>query len=95
MGGFTARALAVNRKGDIAGWFLVFEPDIVRHAFLRSADGTVIDLGVLGGRFSDARDVNDDGVVVGESTIESLPRPASVNHASVWSGFRASAVASC
>lgn len=58
---------AINDSGFIAG--TTDTPNAMRHAFRRSPDGTMIDLGTLGGKFSDAIAINSAGWVVGSSTI--------------------------
>jgi len=67
----------INDLGWVVGWTDFFSP---QHGFLH--DGTnLIDLGTLGGTFSDANDVNNAGQVVGDA---STPAPDDDSHAAVW-----------
>jgi probable HAF family extracellular repeat protein len=67
----------INDLGWVVGWTDFFS---VQHAFLH--DGTdLIDLGTLGGTYSDANDVNNAGQVVGDA---STPFPEDDSHAAVW-----------
>jgi len=71
-GADSSAAYAVNDKGDIAG-------AAGSHAALWS-EGTIHDLGTLGGDWSEARAVNSLGQVAGVSATERGP------HAFFWSG---------
>lgn len=68
----------MNDLGWVVGWTDQFAP---QHAFLW--DGTqLIDLGTLGGTYSDGHDVNDAGQVVGSA---STPIPqGDDSHAMIW-----------
>ena len=66
LGGNESEALAVNRRGQVAGHSRVGGGGgIEKHAFLIPEPGTMVDLGSLGGAMSVAHDVNDAGAVVG------------------------------
>jgi probable HAF family extracellular repeat protein len=70
----------VNDAGQIVGW----EADTSsrRHAFLRYTNGTIKDLGNLGGTDdTDATAINNNGVVVGTSTLASGDP-----HGYMWNG---------
>ncbi len=60
------QAFAINADGLVAGQAVV--RDDTAHAVLFRPDGTLLDLGTLGGRFSTAYALNDAGVVVGTAT---------------------------
>lgn len=64
--GYPSQALAINQDGQIVGYS---EATGYQHATLWD-HGTEIDLGTLGGYGSIARDINDQGQVVGESVTE-------------------------
>ncbi len=68
-----ARAFAINDRGQVVG-----VGGLNNHAFLWQ-DGTMADLGTLGG-WSEAYGINDRGQVVGTSTTASGP----VSHAFLW-----------
>lgn len=57
-------ATALNNAGDVQGIASTKNGGV---AFLRRADGTVIDLGTFGGRFSNSYHLDDDGRAVGEA----------------------------
>jgi probable HAF family extracellular repeat protein len=63
-------AHAINRLGEIVGESSTNSDASVIHAVLWEADGTKIDLGVLGGNYSSANAINSSGIVVGESSVE-------------------------
>ncbi|HXL06107.1 MAG TPA: hypothetical protein VN964_04215 [Gemmatimonadales bacterium] len=64
LGGNESEALAVNRRGQVAGHSRgAVAP--AKHAFAIVEPGTMIDLGTLGGATSIAHDLNENGAVVG------------------------------
>jgi len=73
-------ANGLNNPGQIVGAAFV-SASSQTHAFF--LDGSVmIDLKTLGGNFSDARDLNDTGYVVGWSYVD--PNPTSPRRAFIW-----------
>jgi probable HAF family extracellular repeat protein len=79
LGGPNSKATAINASGDVVGFSDTLN-DSASHAFLWTArDGVMHDLGTLGGSFSTANAISDDGVVVGESETAS-----GVRHAFMW-----------
>src|SRR5213080_4303909 len=70
-------ASAVNEAGQVVGWSQGSYPDPI-HAFLWE-NGTMTDLGTLGGSTARAYDINDKGQVVGVSSTSS-----GLNHAFLW-----------
>jgi probable HAF family extracellular repeat protein len=64
--GYSA-AYAINLHGQIAGDSQI--TTYSQHAVLFSTDGSIQDLGTLGGPVSDARDVNDLGQAVGHAAL--------------------------
>jgi probable HAF family extracellular repeat protein len=70
----------INSGGLIVGGSLVEDSgDSVSHAFLANATLNLTDLGSLGGVYSYAWDINDQGQVTGESSNNSLDV-----HAFIW-----------
>jgi len=96
LGGASSGAVAINERGQVVG------SSRTRHAvdttgaydyFVTRAflweEGTMRDLGTLGGRRSAALDVNDRGQVVGWSTVKSTYRNGEpVRHAFLYEGRR-------
>ena len=80
LGGNESEALAVNRRGQVAGHSRIGGA-VVKHAFLIPDPGRMVDLGSLGGAgtTSIGHDVNDEGAVVGLAET-STGRP----HAFLW-----------
>jgi probable HAF family extracellular repeat protein len=74
-----AFAVFVNDRGQVAGISLIDTTDPFSHAFLWQ-NGTMQDLGTLGGNFSQPNYLNNQGQVVGIST---LARDA-VTHPYLW-----------
>ena len=62
--GFGGGARAINDFGIVAGW--VYDSNYKEHAAMWDRSG-VHDLGTLGGLVSWANDINNDGVIVGQS----------------------------
>lgn len=77
----SSQALAINPTGDVVGWSTVPVPSTGngRRAVLWR-DGTIIDLGTLGGTFSVAYGINPDGVIAGAAA----PPEDFFLHAFVW-----------
>jgi probable HAF family extracellular repeat protein len=74
-------ANSINDAGQVAGGATVVAGgDVAHHAYVWDA-GTMIDLGELGGGYSEARDLNNSGVAVGWSYTPSFEL-----HAFVWDG---------
>lgn len=61
-----ADAFGINGLGQVVGRGLL-APPVRRHAVFWPNPSTVLDLGTLGGDNSEAFDINDDGLVVGQS----------------------------
>ena len=87
LGGNQALASRINNYGQIVGWSTISGyvwPD-GSHATIWTEDGEIKDLGVLSGDpqgNSMARDINDQGQVVGQTDID--PRPLFTWHAFLW-----------
>ena len=65
-----SRALAVNSLGQIVGVSsatLFGPPEFPEHAFWYSC-GRMVDLGTLGGLYSAARSISDDGLIAGQAS---------------------------
>ena len=76
-GGYSSTANSINNRGWIVGAADTTIPDPTgtigpteNHAFLRTVDGTLQDLGTLGGPNSHALSINDKGVIVGWSQVD-------------------------
>lgn len=74
-GGFS-EARGINAKGDVVG-FASLGTDGELHAVLWR-DGTIIDLGTLGGKSSYANAINDNGIIVGWSDTKNGKQVATV-----------------
>lgn len=89
-GGMGYAPMAINDKGAIAGYNTDSVPP---GAFVRQPDGTKIELGTLGGRWSGTADINNNGWVVGTGLIAQQREVCTpwgcqmedVPHAYVWS----------
>lgn len=82
LGGAATKAIALNARGDVTGGSLT-PGNLSEHAFL-FADGTLRDLGPMGGVHSAGYDVNDAGAVTGEVAFAD-----GHSHAFVYSNGRA------
>ena len=80
-GTFRSTATAVNDAGQVAGWASLSDENTF-HAFLWS-NGSMTDLGTLGGTHSFANGLNNSGQVVGHSWL-----PSGGEDAFLWSGGR-------
>jgi probable HAF family extracellular repeat protein len=80
LGGPRSQATGINGAGDVVGNSTV-SPPFVDHAVVWWRDGTVTDIGTMGGNTS-ARSINDVGEVAGFGQ----PCPACQPHAFYWSG---------
>lgn len=61
----SSTATAINNAGVIAGYSGTQSG--YEHAFVKDADGTMLDLGTLGGNSSQANGINDKGQITGSS----------------------------
>ena len=77
LGNLTGSAQAINSRGQIVGGYQAANSAIT-HAFLWDR-GQVMDLGTLGGTYSQATAINDNGQVVGEAVA-----PDQLRHAFIW-----------
>ena len=73
-------AAVINNRGQAVGTSRL--PDGQSRAFLWE-DGTLTDLGTLGGNYSSANSINDRGRIIGGSNTTSTPGKAYL-HAFVW-----------
>ena len=76
-----SNAKSINARGDVIG---TANTAAGMRAFFKPKNGTAIDLGTLGGPFSEPHGVSENGHVVGLSGIITPSR----YHAFVWSGKR-------
>ncbi len=65
----TPYATAINNNGDIVGWANSY--DYAKNAAFVYRDGTLVNIGGLGGSYTQAHDINDSGQVVGFSQTNS------------------------
>jgi probable HAF family extracellular repeat protein len=81
-GNNTSAALAINDKGEIAGWAYSGNPASTYHPFIINADHTKFtDLGTLGGSNGQAIGINEAGQVVGSADTADGQRHAFVTDA--------------
>ena len=89
----TVHPRAMNNQGQVVGYMdVVVQGFSVTHAFLYS-NGTITDLGTLGGKNSQATAINNSGIVVGwsETGSTATPIPGSINAYTISHAFRYSA----
>lgn len=82
LGPYTVRD--INDKGQMAG---AYYPSGKTHAMMLLSDGTITDLGTLGGNFtnSEAYGINENGQIVGASWYFTMSNPAVIKHAFLYS----------
>ncbi|MBL1217777.1 MAG: hypothetical protein D8M59_09810 [Planctomycetes bacterium] len=85
LSGLSARALAINNVGEVAGASLV-SGNVNEHAFLWTRKNGMTDLGTLGGEQSVANGINDRTMIVGSS--DTAPGPDERWHATLWADGR-------
>ena len=68
---------AINDAGQIVGWFF---RDAIYHAFRWSPGSGLLEIGTLGGDFTDPLAINEFGVVVGSSRVDA----GGLSHPFVW-----------
>ena len=89
LGGTESRAASINKRGTVVGWSdtraCAAAPRVspCRHGFVWSG-GTLVDLGTLGGRTSEATAIADNGRIAGSSLTSPKPKISSVRHAVLW-----------
>lgn len=83
--GYISGANGINSSGQVVGWSAAILPDgaFTQHAFFKTATGTMLDLGTLGGSTAAATAINNSGQVVGWSAAI-LPGGAVEQHAFLW-----------
>jgi probable HAF family extracellular repeat protein len=76
-----SRALALNDALEVVGYSpIISSPSYARRAVRWSASGVISDLGTLGGRNSEAVDINNAGQIIGTSQIAG----DAATHAFLW-----------
>ena len=75
--------IGANDKGQVVGWYKRLQTDTYMRAFLWE-NGTISDLGTLGGNSSVAFAINNAGQVVGRSDIDNKVQRGTVFHAFTW-----------
>lgn len=77
--------VAINERGQVVVNATVHND--VRHAFLWQ-NGKLLDLGTLGGKTSEAADMNDRGQIVGTSETKAIRHSdgGAIKHAFLWQG---------
>jgi probable HAF family extracellular repeat protein len=82
--GGPAAAYNINNSGFVVGQYYLDDIDYINHGFLWK-NGVMLDLGTLGGPTSEARDVNNNGDVVGFGVAADGTDSAFIWHAGVMS----------